>query len=160
MEWTALVLIHCILGSTALVVDPAKSSLEGSSRANFSYPPGCTGSKKPDEKPFCFVGSMNFSEVDKISTTVYIFDAADSTKSTHLRFDMALMKDSTPIGMNVTGGGCANVVDKRELGGLVEGAVVLCTETIDEGVGVYNMQTKHAEVDFLLKADAAARVLG
>ncbi|KAF4731296.1 hypothetical protein FOZ62_006376, partial [Perkinsus olseni] len=147
MKSIAVVSFSLFVTGAALISDSA-----GTTRrlvpGSVVYPKGCSKDKKSKEEPFCVVGTFDFTDALKLSVTTYLFDLEDAPKSTSLHFDMAI-KDSAPAGLNVTGGGCAKVADKKELDDIVEGAVVLCTETVGDGVGKYDPTTGDWSADLL-----------
>ncbi|KAF4694083.1 hypothetical protein FOZ60_009197 [Perkinsus olseni] len=89
-----------------------------------SYPADCTGDEGPATEPFCVTGSFNTSGGFKLNITVYIFDVDDPKKSVNFHIEMA-NNNTTPTGLNVTGGGSAKVVKKEELFGAVELSVTM-----------------------------------
>ncbi|KAF4691595.1 hypothetical protein FOZ60_015174 [Perkinsus olseni] len=154
--------------TTTLVVGPDSLTKVDASNASPRLPKGveyargdkgCSKDKKAKEEPFCVVGTFDFTDALKLSVTTYLFDLEDAPKSTSLHFDMAI-KNSAPAGLNVTGGGCAKVADKKELDDIVEGAVVLCTETVGDGVGKYDPTTGDWSADLLVKAFVEAKAFG
>ncbi|KAF4661885.1 hypothetical protein FOL47_006517 [Perkinsus chesapeaki] len=125
----------------------------------FAFPANCTAEKKPDSEAFCALGTLSYTPGLKVNMTVYLFDAKETTKSTHFHIEMAL-NGSQPAGLNITGGGCANVVDKEFAEGLLEGSVELCTETVGDGRGKLDEKTGNWNAEVQVKATAEASVFG
>ncbi|KAF4753201.1 hypothetical protein FOZ63_013093, partial [Perkinsus olseni] len=124
-----------------------------------SYPAGCTGAEKPATEPFCATGTFDTSGGLKANMTVYIFDVDDPKKSVNFHFEMAT-NNTTPTGLNITGGGSAKVVKKKELGGTVGLSVTVSAATIGHGRGKYDPSTGRYLADIEVHADAAASVFG
>ncbi|KAF4738069.1 hypothetical protein FOZ63_032060 [Perkinsus olseni] len=160
MKLIAPAFLNFIINGIASADWPApKMPLRRWPKGPFSYPSGCTGEMKPKDEPFCAVGTVDSAPIQRVSIGIYIFDVEDTHKSTHLQFDMAI-KDSVPIGLNVTGGGCARVADKKELHDAMEGVVTLCTEPVGDGVGHHDRRTGYWNAEFSVKADAECLVFG
>ncbi|KAF4716882.1 hypothetical protein FOZ63_025955 [Perkinsus olseni] len=104
-----------------------------------SYPADCTGDFK-------------------LNITVYIFDVDDPKKSVNFHIEMA-NDNTTPTGLNVTGGGSAKVVKKEELFGAVELSVTVSAATIGDGRGKYDPSTGRYLADIKVNADAKASAL-
>ncbi|KAF4748961.1 hypothetical protein FOZ63_032149 [Perkinsus olseni] len=151
MKSIAVVSFYLFVSGAALISDSA-----GTTRrlvpGSVVYPKGCSKDKKSKEEPFCVVGTFDFTDALKLSVTTYLFDLEDAPKSTSLHFDMAI-KDSAPAGLN-------QLADKKELDDIVEGAVVLCSETVGDGVGKYDPTTGDWSADLLVKAFVEAKAFG
>jgi len=124
----------------------------------FSIPKGCTPQKKPDSDAFCALGTISFTPDIILNITVYLFDAIDHSKSTHFHIEAAL-NGSQPVGLNVTGDGCANVVDKEMAGGML-GMVELCSQTFGDGRGKFDEKSGNWIADVGLKVHAATKIFG
>mmetsp|Transcript_6216 Transcript_6216/g.7065 ORF Transcript_6216/g.7065 Transcript_6216/m.7065 type:complete len:92 (-) Transcript_6216:210-485(-) len=70
------------------------------------------------------------------------------------------LNGSQPAGLNITGGGCANVVDKELARGILEGTVELCTQTVGDGRGKFDEKTGNWNAEVEIKATAAASIFG
>ncbi|KAF4662774.1 Anaphase-promoting complex subunit 10 [Perkinsus chesapeaki] len=114
--------------------------------------------KKPDSDAFCALGTINFTPGIILNMTVYLFDAIDHSKSTHFHIEAAL-NGSQPVGLNVTGDGCANIVNK-DTGGLKSRIVGLCIGAAGDGRGRFDEKTGKWIADVGVKVNAATKIFG
>ncbi|EEQ99709.1 hypothetical protein Pmar_PMAR010972 [Perkinsus marinus ATCC 50983] len=124
-----------------------------------SYPKGCTGAHKPATEPFCATGTIGFAGMFTVNMTVYVFDINDPTKSVHFHVELAT-HGVKPTGLNITGGGSAEVVKKEELGGAVAGSVTIEANTVGDGRGKYDPKTDTWTADIGIKATVEGDVFG
>ncbi|KAF4671068.1 hypothetical protein FOL47_001733 [Perkinsus chesapeaki] len=126
--------------------------------ATIAFPEGCTPEQKPEDEIFCVTANLNGSGGLRLDLSVNIFDAEDTSKSTHLDLQASFNR-STPTGLNITGGGCADVV-KEGFDGVLEGTVELCFEALPEGIGKLNTETGYWHASVGVGVSAAATIFG
>ncbi|EEQ99710.1 hypothetical protein Pmar_PMAR010973 [Perkinsus marinus ATCC 50983] len=124
-----------------------------------SYPEGCTGAHKPATEPFCATGTIGRVGMFTVNMTLYLFDINDPTKSVHFHVELAT-RAKKPVGLNITGGGSAEVVKKEGLGGAVAGSVTIEANTVGDGRGKYDPKTDTWTADIGIKATVEGGVLG
>ncbi|KAF4671066.1 hypothetical protein FOL47_001731 [Perkinsus chesapeaki] len=122
------------------------------------YPKDCTPEHKPDDEIFCVTGGLDATEGLHLDLSVYLFDTEDTSKSTHVNFQ-ASFDGSTPTGLNLTGGGCANIV-KEGFDDVLEGTVGLCFEALPEGIGKLNTETGYWHASFGVGVSGVAIIFG
>ncbi|KAF4671069.1 hypothetical protein FOL47_001734 [Perkinsus chesapeaki] len=123
-----------------------------------TYPKGCTPENKPDDQVFCVTANLDASEGLRLDLSVNIFDAEDTSKSTHLDLQASL-NGSTPTGLNITGGGCANVFNNG-FDGVLEGTVQLCFEPSPEGTGELDPNTGYWHASLGASVEGTVTIFG
>ncbi|KAF4694096.1 hypothetical protein FOZ60_009208 [Perkinsus olseni] len=159
MRTFTLVFLTAICGAAPLVDNWVELGVARSLYDTpISYPVNCTGAEKPATEPFCVVGSFNTSVGSKLNITVYIFNVGNLKKSVNFHIEIA-NNNTSPTGLNITGGGSAKVVKKEELFGAVELSVTVSAATIGDGRGKYDPSTGRYLADIKVNADAKASAL-
>ncbi|KAF4676618.1 hypothetical protein FOL46_000082 [Perkinsus olseni] len=160
MTTIPLVLLTAVCGALAILDHSVELMLPRRlAPTPISFPTGCTGGHKPDTEPFCATGTLDFSDGLKLDITIFLFDVEDPTKSVYFHGELKL-NGTTPVGLNITGGGSAKVVQKEGLAGFVDASVTLAAETVGDGTGKYDSDTGKWGVDVKLTAAAEVDAFG
>ncbi|KAF4715545.1 hypothetical protein FOZ63_003196 [Perkinsus olseni] len=124
--------------------------------SHFSFPPNCSKTAKPKDKPFCATGEVDLGLKWLVNIDIYLFDAFDPSKTVLFGFNATINK-GIPEALEVRTGGCAApVVDDlipKFLPHFYEMVVTVCTS--GGGPGKYDPETQSFLAPFNISGDSA-----
>ncbi|KAF4664480.1 hypothetical protein FOZ61_000787 [Perkinsus olseni] len=129
--------------------------------SHFSFPPNCSKTAKPKDKPFCATGEVDLGLKWLVNIDIYLFDAFDPSKTVLFGFN-ATINEGIPEALEVRTGGCAApVVDDlipKFLPHFYGMVVTVCTS--GGGPGKYDPKTQSFSAPFNISGDSALYING